>query len=209
MNKIPTISIIFVILISLSCLSFFSCKQILLMRYGIRQPKEETPVTIMAFMDKMDYPNVSTFIFKDSSSFYTCMKDSIFQRNTLGTLFFYRNRLLINYKDTSKCQWSGGYFVMNLRNDTIYQTDSTCLFQRLMTNFIPLNATTKIDTAGADYIVLVTWARFLGKYNERLFSIRKAMEENPGVNIKAVFVCIDVQKEWNLTDREKNALQFE
>ncbi|MFH1297204.1 MAG: hypothetical protein ABIJ04_08035 [Bacteroidota bacterium] len=186
-----------------------SCKQILMMRYGIRQPREETPETILAFMDKMNYPDVNTFIFKDSSSYNRCMRDPVFQANALGTLFFYHNRLLINYKDTSECQWSGGFFVRNLKSDTVYQTDSAYSFQRLIAHFVPLSEPTQLDTTAADYIVLVTWARFLGRYNERLFDIRRAVEENPAVNIKVVFVCIDIQKEWKLTDREKKAFRFE
>ncbi|NQV02272.1 MAG: hypothetical protein HQ542_06485 [Bacteroidia bacterium] len=180
-----------------------------MMRYGIHQPREETPEMILAFMDKMNYPNVNSFIFKDSSSFFRCMRDSVFLSNTLGTLFFYNNRLLVNYKDTSKGQWPGGCFVRNLRNDTVYQTDSAYSFQSLMAHFVPLNEMTQIDTTNTDYIVVVTWARFLGKYNERLFNIKEAIKENPAINVKAVFVCIDIQKEWNLTDKEKNALRFE
>lgn len=105
-----------------------SCKEIMMMRYGIHQPREETPESIFSFMEKMDYPNENTFVFKDSSAFYACLRDSVFRNNALGTLFFSPQGLLDNYKDTSRCQWPGGYFIRNLKHDTIYHADTgyTC-----------------------------------------------------------------------------------
>lgn len=190
-------------------LTTYSCKQVLMMRYNIHQPKKESPRTILAFMDKMDYPNENTFIFKDSSSFYKCLKDSVFRTNVPGTLFFAPQGLLVSYKDTSSGQWSGGYYVRNLHRDTIYQSDTAYTLQKLMSLLTPLNENTRIDTAIADYVVVITWATFLGKYNEWLFVIRDAIRENTEVIVKPVFLCIDLQKNWNPPKKEKNALRFE
>lgn len=205
MNPAYTIGVALVCLI----LATSSCKQILLMRYDIRQPREETPGTILAFMEKMDYLNENTFIFKDSSAFNTFMRDSVFRDNVLGMLFFSAQGLLANYKDTSRCQWSGSYFVRNLHSAMVYPADTGYTLQKLMNSVVPLNQATHIDTTNADYIVVITWATFLGKYNERMFSIRDAIRENTEVSVKPVFLCIDIQKEWSLAEREKNALRFE
>jgi len=161
------------------------------MRYGIRQPKEETPETIQAFLDKMNYPNENMFLFKDSISFYYCLRDSLFRTNVFGTLFFCHGRLMNHYKDT------------------VYHTDPLYRVDHLMEHLIPLNGSTKIDTCGADYLAVVTWGRFLGKYNERLFSVRKSAEENKFARVKTIFLCLDMQKEWNLPERGKNVLRFE
>ena len=196
-------------LITLLCILFVSCNQILVMRYGIRQPREETPETILKFMGKMDYLNENIFIFKDSSAFYACMRDSIFLGNLLGTLFFSPQGVLAGYTDTLKCQWPGESFVQNLHSNTLPQANTGYTLQNLITSMVPLNDATRIDTANARYIVVVTWATFLGNYNERLFSIRDVIRQNAELEVKPVFLCIDVQKEWNLTNREKNALRFE
>ncbi len=182
------------------CVWFISCKEILMMRYGIRQPREETQESIQAFMDKMEYPNENTFIFKDSSAFYSCLRDSIFQSNALGTLFFSPQGLLASYNDTSHC---------HLHLDTTYFANTSYTLQKLMTFLVPLNDATLIDTMNANYIVVVTWATFLGKYNERLFSIRSTIRDNSDVTVKPIFLCIDIQKDWGMTNRERNALQFE
>jgi len=196
-------------LIPLLSISSLACKEILMMRYGIRQPGVETPESIRKFMDKMEYPNENTFIFKDSFAFYTCLRDSIFQHNTPGTLCFSPNGRLTSSKDASRCQWPGDYFVRNVHRDTLYQADTGYSLRKLMTLLVPLNNATLVDTANANYIVLVTWATFLGKYNERLFSIRSAIRENIDVTVKPVFLCIDIQKDWGMTKKERNALQFE
>ncbi|MFC2101950.1 hypothetical protein ACFLS7_03055 [Bacteroidota bacterium] len=197
-----------IILFALLSISSLSCKEILMLRYGIHQPREETPESIMAFMNKMDYPNENTFLFKDSSAFYTCMRDSTFRSNVLSSLFFSPQGLLINIKDTSMCQWSGGYFVRNLHHDSLYQSDSAYTLGNLMRLMTPLNGNTVVDTVNADYIVVVIWASFLGRYNERLFSIREAIHENTDVAVKPVFLCIDMQKSWNLTARDMEVFQF-
>ncbi len=193
----------FISIIILVIMVLTGCKQIILWKYGIHNPQEETPESILSFMEKMSYPTENTFIFKDSSAFYHCIRDSVFRRNTPGTLFFSPEGLLDTYKDTSKCQWSGGYFVSNLRSDTIYRVDTAYTLQKLMSYFIPLNKTTSIDTSSADYIVVIAWATFLGQYNERLFSICKAIQENKKVTVKPVFLCTDIQKAWNLTREQQ------
>lgn len=200
----PVIYLLLLLLITAS-----GCKQVLLLRYGIHQPREETPESILRFMEKRDYPNENTFLFRDSSSFFACMRDSVFRSNVLGTLFFSPQGLLDDYKDTARCQWSGGYFVQNLKPDTLYHADTSYTLQKLMTFTRPLNERTRIDTAGADFVVFVTWASFLGSYNDRLFAIRESIRENTEVRVKPVFLCIDLQKSWNPSAREKEILRFD
>ena len=188
------------ILVPVFSISFISCKEVMMLKYGIHQPREETPESVGAFMEKMEYPNENTFIFKDSSAFYSCLRDSVFRSNLLGTLFFSPRGLLDNYKDTSRC---------HLKHDTIYHVDTGYTLQNLMGFIAPLNEQTRIDTADADYIVVITWATFLGKYNERLFSIREVIGENNEVTVKPLFLCIDIQEEWDFTDTEQDRLKFE
>lgn len=186
-----------------------SCKEILMMRFGIRQPGEETPESIQSFMDKMGYLSENVFLFNDSSAFYSFLRDSVFRSNMPGTLFFSPDGLISRYNDTTRCQWSGGYFVTRLQADTVYQADTGYTFREFMASVKPLNQSVCIDTANADYLVVVTWARFLGNYNDRLFSIRKALDENPDVVVKPIFLCIDIQKDWGMAKKELESFHFE
>lgn len=197
------------ILLALFSISSVSCNEILLMKDGIRQPGEESPATILAFMKKMGYPNENIFIFKDSSSFYTCMRDSVFIHHVFGVLLFSPGRFLIHPIDTLRNSFQGLNAINHLQGDTIYKADPTYSLQWLMHSLIPLNDSTRMDTANTDFIVVVTWATFLGRLNERLFSLGETLRGNKEVTVKLLFLCIDVQKTWKMTGKKNDIIEFE
>ena len=190
------------ILCCLTLLLFSGCKQVLMWRYGIHDPREEKVTSIEKFLITHDFPTANVAIFKDSTTWNTFLKDSVYQRNILSTMFFSRDGLLDQFKDTSQCQWSGGYQVRLLRKDTIYHSDTTCQFAALMSMVKPLTSNTPFDTAGADYYAVITWGSFLGKYNDRLFGVQDAIASLQEVRVVPVFLCIDMLKEWNLTKNQ-------
>lgn len=207
MKMIPTIDIIFVILISLMCLLFLSCKQIILWRYGIHEPRKETPESIRKFLAKQDFPNENIFIFRDSAGYMQYLRDSVCRHNLLGTLFYSPKGLLVTFKDTSQCQWAGGFQVSTFKKDTLYHVDTNRSFAKLMSGLKPLSGETTLDTACADYYAVVTWSVFLGKYNKRLFTIREAISEQQEVTVIPVFINVDKQTEWNLSDNQGLAIR--
>jgi len=178
------------------------CKQIILWKYGIHAPREETPESIRKFLASHDFTNENIFIFRDSTVWAEYLRDTVSRSNMLGTLFYSPQGLLDNFIDTSKCQWSGGYHISTFKKDTVYHVDTTHSFVNLMARLMPLSRETVLDTANADYYAVVTWGTFLGKYNERLFIIREGSDEQKEVTVKAVFINIDMLKEWNLTDKQ-------
>ncbi len=186
-------------IILLASFAFTGCKQLVMWRYGIHEPRKETPESIQKFLAKHDFPDENIFIFRDSSSYSHYLSDSLYRSNLLGTLFYSPRGLLDTFKDTSRCQWSGGYFVGLLKKDTIYHADTTRTFSGLMGQLIPLSAMTSVDTAGITFFAVVTWATFLGKYNERLFLILKAIREQQEVKVIPVFLNLDMQERWNLS----------
>ncbi|MBN1198953.1 MAG: hypothetical protein JXA23_06355 [Bacteroidales bacterium] len=160
-------------------------------------------------MKKQGYPNENTFIFKDSSSFFSCMRDSVFIQHVFGALPFSPGRLLIRSVDTLRDSWPGLDLIPHLKRDTLYRTDTNYSLQQLMHFLIPLTDSTSIDTANADFIVVVPWAAFLGRYNDRLFSVREAIRQNRKVVIKPLFLCIDVQQTWEIARNKNKVFEFE
>lgn len=187
------------LLCSVMILALTGCKQVLMWRYGIHKPQEEKVESIESFLKKHSFPTTNVLVFKDSTNWSAFLRDSLYQRNILTTLFFSPNGLLDQFRDTNQCQWSGGFQARLLRKDTLYHCDTNYRFASLMSMVKPLTPATTVDTAGADYYAVVTWGSFLGTYNERLFGIREAMAANPDVTIVPVFLCIDMLREWNLT----------
>lgn len=175
------------------------------MKYGIREPKEESPSSIKEFMNKMNQPTTNTYIFKDSSSYFHCLNNATFREDLVGSFFFTDKGLLINYKDTSKCRWSVFGFIKGLRSDTTYQIDTTFRYQDLLHHIRLLGVSTDSAYSGKDfdYFIVITWAIFLGKLNERLFTADEAASENQKARIKVIFLNMDIQESWNIQDNQK------
>ena len=54
-----------------------------------------------------------------------------------------------------------------------------------------------------DFTIIVTWAKFLGEYNYRLFDLAGAVKEDKKSRIRLIWLNIDIQKSWHITDRQK------
>ncbi|MEI6454864.1 MAG: hypothetical protein WCO93_01125 [bacterium] len=197
----PRMMIAAVIFILLSA----GCRQVVKMRYGVREPREETPASIIGFLKRMDQSAGSCFIFRDSASFCGYIKNPVFRENLLGSFFFNSRGLIIHYKDTNKCRWSATTFIKNLRNDTLYQVDTTFRFNELLSHLSPLitGDTMNIKETDYDFVIVITWAMFAGKLNERLFHADEALAENPRIRAGVLFLNMDMQKDWKLQQGQK------
>ncbi len=182
-----------------------SCSQMVKMRYGVREPREESPATISAFMDKMRQPDSTCFTFRDSASYCRFLKDPVLRKDLLGSFIFNSRGLVINYKDTAKCRWSATTFIRNLRGDTTYQVDTSYRFGELYRQIKPLVASSsgEVDERGCDFVIVITWAVYAGKLNERLFDADEAASENPRIRARVLFLNTDMQKEWKLRPDQK------
>ena len=54
-----------------------------------------------------------------------------------------------------------------------------------------------------DFTIIVTWAKFLGTYNARLFDLADAVKQNKTARIRLIWLNADMQKSWNLTKEQK------
>jgi hypothetical protein len=183
-------------------LSFFciGCVPLVKLHYGITEPKPETPESLIKFLRKHHYPVTNLYVFKDSTGYLSMLRNPVFKKNILTTMIIDKEFHKITI-DTVHCQWSGGYFVNRLKKDTTYQLDSLLEVKKLlsMLTLIP-DSSIKIPAKGEfDYLVINTWAKFIGKINERLFATIPAAEKRTDLRIIIVNLNIDFQKSWKLT----------
>lgn len=172
------------------------CKQIILKSQGITKPKPETPESVLEFVNKWKEDPGTVYLFKDSTAYKKFMRTSVYKKNLPGTVFFNEKGMLNHLIDSTKCQWSGGYYTSRLKSDTTYQADTNYTYQKILSSLIPLKV--EENKENFDFTVIVTWAVFLGKYNERQFSVSQAARENKKARIRVILLNIDTQKSWNL-----------
>ena len=184
------------IIIILLPIFFGSCKQLILKSQGITKPKTETPESVLEFVDKWKEEPITVYLFKDSTAYKKFMRTPVYKKNLPGTVFFNEKGMLNHLIDSTKCQWSGGYYTSKLKSDTSYQVDTNYRYQEILSSLTPLKKGEYKENF--DFTVIVTWAVFLGKYNERQFIVSKAARENKNARIRVILLNIDTQKSWNL-----------
>ena len=181
------------------------CKQIAMWKYGIKNPKTETPESILAFAKKQGQDPENIYLFRDSVAYTKFMKDSLYKNAYFSAIVFNEKGLLKNYKDSSTCQWSAVNYVEKLKKDTVYRVDESHKLSSVIATLIPLNmkASQTVNAPGYDYTVIFTWAKYIGKLNKRLFCINEAAQNNPHAKIRVISLNVDMQKSWNLQKSQK------
>jgi hypothetical protein len=189
------------IILGIICIGILSngCKQILMCKYGITKPKIETPESILKFAQKYNQDLQQIYIFKDSTSYFSIMKDTIFKKNILSVLFFNQDGFLIDYRKNDQCQWSGGAFLQKYSVDSTYAIDSTFQLRSFLTNIIPIIPEDQLqDSTHYDLIIVGIWANFIGKYNERLFCVSDVAKNRQDVKTRIILLNMDMLEDWHL-----------
>jgi hypothetical protein len=181
------------------------CKQIILWKYGVKKPQIETPESILAFARKQRQNPDNIYLFRDSVGFMKFVKDSLYKKSCFSAIVFNDKGLVLNYKDSSSCQWSAGSYIQELKKDTVYRIDESHKFPALIPSLVPLTGQTlfAMNAPGYDYTVIFTWAKYIGKLNERLFCINEAAKNNHNANIRVISLNVDMQKSWDLRKDQK------
>lgn len=60
-----------------------------------------------------------------------------------------------------------------------------------------------------DFFIIINWAKFTPKQNEIPFAWYSSLKKNKEYKIKIIFLNLDVQADWVLTDAEKKVLKLE
>ncbi len=184
------------------------CKTYMHFKYGLTQPRVETPGKIAAFVKKYKFPAENQHIFSDSACYGQAIRNPLFSKYLLSNMIFNREGLLLQ-RDTAQCQWSGYDMVKSLRSDSAYATCNDLQLEQVLTLIQPLGKDMVCDnlTGNPDFTVIVTWAKFIGTYNARLFVLSEAVTQNATARIRLVWLNVDMQESWKLNSGQKVAIR--
>ena len=181
-----------------------SCKSYVKYKNGISKPREETPESLINFLDKNKFPGNNIYVFSDSAGYGHALRNELFRKNLLGHMIFDRNGLLLD-RDSSKCQWAGAELLRNLHPDSSYSTTDKLTVDQILGKIVPVGVGDTLFDIGQlpDFTLVVSWGKFLGRYNYRLFDLEKALKENNYARIRLIWLNIDMQKSWQLKPGQK------
>jgi hypothetical protein len=185
-------------------LALTGCITIVKWKYGITNPREETPEKLLSFLEKHHYPDSCQFIFNDSLSYFQGIRNPVFREHLIGHMVFDRNGFLLQ-RDTAQCQWSGFEAVTALHPDSAYPKVNGLQLGEILGHIHPIGKNPGRDAGPdpPDFTVVVTWAKFLGTYGARLFELSGAVEQNKAGRVRLIWLNIDMQQSWKLTRDQK------
>ena len=197
-----------IVILAIVAVAIAGCKPYMKFKYEMSEPGEETPEGLLAFLEKNKFPTNDVYMFSDSASYFQALRNPMFRKNLLSHMNFDRNGLLLE-RDTTQCQWSGYDVVRVLNPDSSYRSLTGLQLDQILQHIQPFGRTPAHDSTAArpDFTVVVTWAKFLGKYNYRLFVLSDAVRENKAARIRLVWLNVDLQRNWHVPGRQKIAIR--
>jgi len=184
------------------------CKTYVHFKYGLTQPKEETPDQLVSFLEQHHYPTQNIYLFSDSSAYCQAIRNPVFCKNLLGHMIYnHEGKLLL--RDTTQCQWAGYEEIRLLQPDSTYVTSPGLELSQILDHIRPFGKSPPPEDvlATPNFTVIVTWAKFIGSYNNRLFVLSDAIRQNIFARIRIIWLNIDMQKSWSLTSAQKVAIR--
>jgi len=197
-------SVIKITILALMVTAASGCKSYMKLKYGMAEPGEETPESLNSFLEKNKFPACDLYMFSDSASYFIAMRNPLFLKNFLSHMNFNRDGFLLA-RDTTQCQWSGFDVVKALHPDSSYKFLPGLRLDQILEHIQPFGIDHACDNMvkKADFTVIVTWAKFIGGYNYRLFVLADAVKENKAATIRLIWLNVDMQKSWHVTKQQK------
>ena len=185
-----------------------SCKSYMKYKYGITQPKEETPEKLIGFLEENHFPQSNQYLFSDSAAYSRAMRDPEFSKHLLSHMIFDRQGILLT-RDTTQCQWSGYDKLQSLSTDSMYLKEDGLQLNQILPHIKPFGKDELLfgSFQAHDFTVIVTWAKFIGKYNYRLFALANAPDLNKTARIRMIWLNVDMQEAWKLKRDQKVAIK--
>jgi hypothetical protein len=193
----PKYILLFVLLVNLT-----GCVAIVKWKYGITNPKAQDPRMLLSFLVKNKYPVSNQYFFIDSSCYFQEFRDTCFRENLFSHMIFDAAGSLIQ-RDSTECQWSGYEVIKTLDPANAYQKAGSLRIEGILDHITPLNPGPGPCIQHPDFTIVVTWARFIGKLNKKLFDLSDAAGGNKTARIRLIWLNVDMQKNWKLTKAQK------
>ena len=180
------------------------CKTYMKLKHGMAVPAEETPESLISFLEKHKFPAGDLYMFSDSTSYYRLMKNTVYMKHFLSHMIFDRNGLLLQ-RDTAECQWAGSDAIRALDPRAACSYWPGFTLDQILPFIKPFGRkeASWSTEKNPDFTIIVTWGKFLGQYNYRLFDLEKAVRENKTAAIRVVWLNIDLQQSWHVTEQQK------
>lgn len=189
--------------ILLCSLLLFSCKEIMVWRHGIHQPRDESAGSINEFLGDYGIPSGEVYLFRDSGYYLGYLKDTVYRNNLFRAMIYSRSGYIGTFPNRNGSRQNDISGALFPENGTLHPADTARTIKRLLAGVVGLQGEPAPDTIEADFVAVITWAAFLGKYNKPLFALRSELMELDEIRVMPVFLSMDILEHWHLGKNQR------
>ncbi len=175
----------------------FSCKQVLLKMYNIKDPQIETKTSLLKFLNSFDLEYIpEIYTFKDTMSYYS----TIINTAIPDAKFFNKNGDFVNYKKKPEdCNAKIDSFIIKIQDINSLPFDSQNTIDYYINNIVSIDNPSEKPVLKKNYdgYILIFWAKFTGKrlFKEKVVDwINNYYKNNR--NMKLFFINFDFHDFW-------------
>ena len=162
---------------------------------------------------------------KESLNTYLTEKEVNFEKDDLYSIKDFNSFAYLNNNDKLQVPEilffnSNGYLVKNRFNDNecsqvineiekidLLKFNKKITIKDWLKYISPLN---QDITENGSIFIIINWAKFVDKFNEQSFEWYKELKnQNSNLKVNCIFLNLDIQENWNLTEQQKKALNIE
>ncbi len=181
--------------------STLGCKQLILLKEGVKQPVLEDHNSLKKFLAKNQIDTTEILCFQDTVALHQFYKTKI---GLPDSRFFNRQRALVDYRESPKdCNGKVSVFLekidsMNLRppipGELLHTYLQGVVYEK---DLSPFAVTGELY----DTYLVIYWAKYLGKLNKRKVFEWMTLANDArkrGVKIRVLLINADYQRQWKI-----------
>lgn len=183
---------------------FSNCKFALKKVYGITKPKLEDDASLNKFLRKMDIQNNQIYTFKNMDSLHKFYSEG---SGFPEAFFFNQQGFFIDYRETpTSCNAGIKNFIADLKSHSQDRLDTNKIIYSHTVRLADKNKQAVVfeQLPKTEFYVVMYWAKFGGKTNDKVLDWEKAIAEGrkKGLSITTIYVSCDYQKNWGITKKD-------
>lgn len=184
-------------LLFIASITSFSCRPILNVYYGIKQPSNKSEDDLLKYLKRKSINDDNIFYLKDTVAF----KEVMATQRTIPEIEVYNKEgYFIPYKDTGFCSAPGYVYLRSICDNVKKDPVMTRHISERTKQIIPCKNNKVFEgyqPGDYDYTVILLWATYTGRLNKDHVRVwEESIQQAKGCKVRVFKVSEDVMEIW-------------
>jgi len=175
--------------------------------------KAENQNSLESYLNGFGVGTEHLYVMKDLA----CFKEFTKKMGLRDIFFFNSDGYLVEKRSDKECQISineieqvNSFEIKKIEKSYELPDENNVKIDYWLKRIKPMKQNPNEIEVKKDYTVIVSWAKFIGRYNKKSFEWYNELKNSPSYSkINVIFLNLDIQEDWELTQEDKDALGME